>query len=162
LINWSLHVKKSKLWRNEQIKTQSTSQLKKIPIQLKKIHFWIFKYKLWKFQVYLLIEIQLWTMHEEDIITKTNWENTTSRKRESHATKTTYRHPNHKRTKYKQLTYCSMYIDASTIEFHDNNSSQESYKHNGPQRIKLGCNIILQFDNYAQHLEVSIVSYHQP
>jgi hypothetical protein len=44
-------------------------------------------------------------VHEEDIIPKANQENTTSTIRESHATKTLYRHPNHKSRYLNQSKY---------------------------------------------------------
>jgi hypothetical protein len=44
-------------------------------------------------------------VHEEDIIPKVNQENTTSTIRESHATKTPYRHPNHKSRYLNQSKY---------------------------------------------------------
>jgi hypothetical protein len=76
------------------------------------------------------------SVHEEDIIPKVNKENATSTIKESHATKTPYQHPNHKRSynnksfyqhysERKQLTYLPKNIDAGAIEFHNTRSSWE-------------------------------------
>jgi hypothetical protein len=80
---------------------------------------------------------------------KVNPENAICTIKESHAMKTPYLHPNHKiiyinksiyqhRLEHKQLTYHSKNIDVSTIEFHNNQLSLESYKQNIPQNIELG------------------------
>jgi len=87
--------------------------------------------------------------HKEEIISKVNQENATCTIKESHVTKTPYQHPYHEsrcinksidqhHSGWKQLIYYLKYIDVSTIESHDNQLSQESYKCSIPQRIELG------------------------
>jgi hypothetical protein len=87
-------------------------------------------------------------VHEEDKTPKVKPKITTGTIKESHATKTPYRHPNHKsrhfnQEKYqhcseqKQLIYLPKNIDTNIIESHNNNSYWVSHKHKIPQRIKL-------------------------
>jgi len=108
-------------------------------------------------------------VQEEDETSKVNLEHTTGTIRRSHASKTLYRHPNHKskhfnQSKYqhrlegKQLSYRPMNVNANTIE---NKLIGESYKLNVPQRINLGSSvpfIVHQFCSYCQFLLQFILS----
>ena len=122
------------------------------------------------------VEVQTSQRYQEDSMSKVNQEKATSIRSKDQVVRMPYRHPNYKSRYFSQSMYQQKQITAmsknitSTTSAGQNRSYQGSrnvsssfqkpYKNPNTKKIEL--ETPLQFNNYAQHLNVCIVSYHPP